>query len=228
VVHDVCLQNLDVTFALDRAGIVGADGATHQGFYDIAYLRSLPNVIVMAPKDENELQHMLRTAVEYPGPAAVRFPRGAGFGVPLDPEIKAVPIGEGELLRDGDDVAVLAIGTLAHVALEAASELAARKISAAVLNARFVKPLDRERIVALARRCRALVTVEEHSCMGGFGGAVLELLAAEGICIPTRCLGVPDRIVEHADPAALHAEFGLDADGIARAATELLAEHPSR
>jgi len=228
VVHDVCLQNLDVTFALDRAGIVGADGATHQGFYDIGFLRSLPNVIVMAPKDENELQHMLRTAVEYPGPAALRFPRGAGFGVPLDPEIKAVPVGEAELLRDGDDVAVVAIGTLAHVALEAASELAAQNVSAAVLNARFAKPLDRERILALARRCRALVTVEEHCGVGGFGAAVLELLAEEGILIPTRCLGIPDRIVEHADPAALLAEFGLDADGIARAAADLLAEHPSR
>jgi 1-deoxy-D-xylulose-5-phosphate synthase len=228
VVHDVCLQNLDVTFALDRAGLVGADGATHQGFYDIAYLRSLPNVIVMAPKDENELQHMLRTAVEYPGPAAVRFPRGAGFGVPLDPEIKAVPVGEAELLRDGDDVAVLAIGTLAHVALEAAADLAAQGISTAVLNARFAKPLDRTRIVALAKRCRALVTVEEHSAMGGFGTAVLELLAEDGVQIPMRCIGIPDRIVEHANPTALRAEFGLDADGIATAVTELLAEHPSR
>jgi len=228
VVHDVCLQNLDVTFALDRAGIVGADGATHQGFYDIAYLRSLPNVILMAPKDENELQHMLRTAVEYPGPAAVRFPRGEGFGVPLDPEIKSVPIGEAELLRDGDDVAVVAIGTLAHAALDAATELSAQGISAAVMNARFAKPLDRDRIVALASRCRVLVTVEEHSALGGFGAAVLELLAEADVQIPTRCLAIPDRIVEHADPGALRAEFQLDADGIARVAAALLAEHPAR
>jgi len=228
VVHDVCLQNLDVTFALDRAGIVGADGATHQGFYDIAYLRSLPNVILMAPKDENELQHMLRTAVEHPGPAAVRFPRGAGEGVPLDPEIKCVPVGEAELLRDGDDVALVAIGTLAHAALEAATELSSQGISAAVLNARFVKPLDRERILALARRCRALVTVEEHSVVGGFGAAVLELLAETRVRIPTRCLGIPDRIVEHADPSALRSELALDADGIARAAAALLAADPHR
>jgi 1-deoxy-D-xylulose-5-phosphate synthase len=228
VVHDVCLQDLDVTFALDRAGIVGADGATHQGFYDFAYFRPLPNVIMMAPKDENELQHMLRTAVEYPGPAAVRFPRGTGIGVPLDPELKALPVGEAELLCDGDDAAVVAIGTMAHEALEAASELGARGISTAVLNARFVKPLDRERITALARRCRALVTVEEHAGQGGFGAAVLELLVDAGIQVPTRCLAIPDRIVEHGDRGVICAELGLDAAGIARAVTDLLAEHPSR
>jgi 1-deoxy-D-xylulose-5-phosphate synthase len=226
VVHDVCLQNLDVTFALDRAGIVGADGATHQGFYDFAYLRTVPNVVVMAPKDENELQHMLRAAVEYPGPAAVRFPRGTGVGVPLDPKIKAVPIGEAEILCDGDDAAVIAIGTMAHEALEAASELTAEGTSTAVLNARFVEPLDRERIVALARRCRVLVTVEEHSGQGGFGAVVLEALADAGVQVPTRCLAMPDRIVEHGDSAAIRAELGLDAAGIARAVADLLAEHP--
>jgi 1-deoxy-D-xylulose-5-phosphate synthase len=228
VVHDVCLQNLDVTFALDRAGIVGADGATHQGFYDFSYFRPLPNVIMMAPKDENELQHMLRTALEYPGPAVVRFPRGTGIGVPLDPELKALPVGEAELLRDGDDAAVIAIGTMAHEALEAASELNARGISTAVLNARFVKPLDRERIVALARRCRALVTVEEHAGLGGFGAAVLEVLADAGIQVPTHRLAIPDRIVEHGDRDVICAELGLDAAGIARAVVDLLAEHPSR
>jgi 1-deoxy-D-xylulose-5-phosphate synthase len=228
VVHDVCLQNLDVTFALDRAGIVGADGATHQGLYDFSYFRPLPNVVMMAPKDENELQHMLRTALEYPGPAAVRFPRGTGSGVPLDPELKALPIGEAELLCDGDDAAVLAIGTMAHEALEAASELNARGISTAVLNARFVKPLDRQRIIALARRCRALVTVEEHTGLGGFGAAVLEILAEAGVRVPTRCLAIPDRLVEHGDRDVICAELGLDAAGIARAVALLLAEHPSR
>jgi len=227
VVHDVCLQNLDVTFALDRAGIVGADGATHQGFFDIAYLRALPNVIVMAPKDENELQHMLKTAVEHPGPAAVRFPRGAGFGVPLDPELKAVPIGESELLRDGDDALLIAIGTMAHEALEAASELGAQGIRVAVLNARFVKPLDAERIVALAKRCRVLVTVEEASGPGGFGAAVLEALSEADVQIPTRCIAIPDRVIEHGDSAAIRADLGLDAAGIARTVGALLAEHPS-
>ncbi len=192
IVHDVCLQNLDVTLAMDRAGIVGADGATHQGMYDIAYLRHLPNIICMAPKDENELQQMLRTAIEYDGPAAVRYPRGAGFGVPLDPELKAIPIGESELLRDGDDALIVAYGTLVHPALEAAAELSAEGISAAVLNARFAKPLDRDRILSLASRCRALLTVEEHSGMGGFGSAVLEALSAAGVVVSSRCLAVPD------------------------------------
>jgi len=224
VVHDVCLQNLDVTFVLDRAGIVGADGATHQGLFDFTYLRALPNMVVMAPKDENELQHMLRTAVEHDGPAALRFPRGNGMGVPLDPEIKALPLGVAELLRDGEDVAVVAIGSLVHAALEAATALAAEGVSVALLNARFVKPLDTARITALARRCRALITVEEHSGMGGFGGAVLESLAEAGILLPTRCLAVPDRFVEHGDTKALHAALGLDAAGIERAVLALLEE----
>ena len=224
VVHDVCLQNLDVTFALDRAGVVGADGATHQGLYDLAYLRALPNMVVMAPKDENELRHMLVTAVTHPGPAAVRFPRGAGVGVPLDPELKALPLGRAELLRDGDDAAILALGSMVHPALEAAAELAADGLSVAVLNARFVKPLDAERILDLARRCGVLVTVEEHAALGGFGAAVLEAVAASGLELSVRCLGVPDRLVEHGDPAEILAGLGLDAPGIARAVREALAD----
>ncbi len=221
VVHDVCLQNLDVTFALDRAGVVGADGATHQGLYDIAFLRALPNLIVMAPKDENELQHMLRTAVEYPGPAALRYPRGNGFGVPLDLEIKGLQIGESELLRDGDQVLIVALGTLVHAALEAAAELHAEGVSAAVVNARFAKPLDVGRIVALARRCHAVVTVEEHGVCGGFGSAVMEALCEAGVVVPVRALAVPDRFLEQGNPAAqLHA-LGLDSAGIAAAARAL-------
>jgi len=222
VVHDVCVQNLDVTFAMDRAGLVGADGATHQGLYDLAYLRALPNIVVMAPKDENELRHMLRTAVEYPGPAAIRYPRGAGVGVPLDPDVKPIPIGQAELLRDGDDALIVAYGTRVHPALEAAAELAAEGIHAAVLNARFAKPLDRERIGALAARCRAVVTVEEHAGMGGFGSGVLELLAELGHAGRVRCLAVPDLLVEHGDPDRQQAAFGLDAPGIARAVRELV------
>ena len=202
---------------MDRAGIVGADGATHQGVYDIAYLRHLPKIICMAPKDENELQQMLCTAVEYDGPAAVRYPRGAGFGVPLDPELKAIPIGESELLRDGDDVLILAYGTLVHPALEAAAELAAEGISAAVLNARFAKPLDRDRILSLASRCRALLTVEEHSGMGGFGSAVLEVLSAAGVVVHSRCLAVPDSVIDHGDTEGIRHHLRLDAEGIVRA-----------
>jgi len=223
VVHDVCLQNLDVTFALDRAGLVGADGATHQGLYDIAFLRTLPNLVVMAPKDENELQHMLRTAVEYPGPAALRYPRGNGFGVPLDPDVKSLRIGESELLRDGDQVLIVALGTLAHAALEAAVELGAEGVSAAVVNARFAKPLDVDRIVPLAKRCRAILTVEEHSACGGFGSAVMEALAEAGVVVPVRALAVPDRFIEHGNPAQQLCELGLDAPGIAAAARALAA-----
>jgi len=223
VVHDVCLQNLDVTFALDRAGLVGADGATHQGLYDFAYLRTLPNAVVMAPKDENELQHMLATAVEHPGPAAIRFPRGAGLGVPLDPEIKKIPLGESELLRDGDDAAILAVGSTVHPALEAASELAAEGVSCTVVNARFVKPLDRDRVVALARRCGGLVTVEEHGAMGGFGSAVLELLANEDLQTPIRVLGVPDQLIEHGETTDT---VGLAPSDIKSAVLELHRGHP--
>jgi 1-deoxy-D-xylulose-5-phosphate synthase len=207
---------------MDRAGLVGADGATHQGLYDIAYLRTLPNLVLMAPKDENELQHMLCTAVAYPGPAAVRYPRGAGLGVPLDPDPKPVPIGQAELLRDGDDALIVAYGTRVHPALEAAAELSAEGISAAVLNARFAKPLDRERIGALAQRCGAVLTVEEHAGMGGFGGAVLELLAELGHQGPAHCLAVPDQLVEHGDPDQQTHAFGLDAEGIVRAVRRLL------
>ena len=220
VVHDVCLQNLDVTFALDRAGLVGADGATHQGLFDFGYFRMLPNAVVMAPKDENELQHLLATAIEYPGPAAIRFPRGAGIGTSLDPDIKQIQLGESELLRDGDDAVVLAIGNTVHPALEAAGELAAEGVSCAIVNARFVKPLDRDRIVDLARRCRVLVTVEEHNVQGGFGSAVLELLAQEGISIPVRLLGVPDKLIEHGESAA---SVGVGPSQIQAAVVSLLA-----
>jgi 1-deoxy-D-xylulose-5-phosphate synthase len=162
-------------------------------------MRSLPNAVVMAPKDENELQHLLATAIQYPGPAAIRFPRGAGLGISLDPDVKPIPMGEAELLRDGSDAAILSIGATTHPALEAAAELASDGISCAVLNARFVKPLDRERILDLAQRCTVLVTVEEHSAKGGFGSAVLELLAAEGIRKPVRTLGIPDELIEHGE-----------------------------
>ena len=179
--------------------LVGADGATHQGLYDLAYLRALPNMLVMAPKDENELRHMLRTAVEHPGPAAIRYPRGQGLGVPLDPEIKSLPIGRAELLRDGDDAAIVALGTRVHPALEASAALAARGIHASVLNARFVAPLDATAISELARRSRVLVTVEEHMGQAGFG-----------------------QRLEHGDPDTYLAAFGLDAAGIEAAVAALL------
>ncbi|MFQ5697824.1 MAG: 1-deoxy-D-xylulose-5-phosphate synthase [Myxococcota bacterium] len=224
VVHDVCVQNLDVTFVLDRAGVVGADGATHQGLYDLAYLRALPHMIVMAPRDDNELRQMLRTAIEFPGPAAIRIPRGAADGVPLEEEIKTIKIGEAELLRDGGDVGLIALGSRVRPSLEAAEVLSAEGIRAAVLNARFAKPLDERRIVELARRCRGLVTIEEHSGFAGFGEAVLGVLARHDVRVPVRVLGVPDRLVEHGPPDEILTEMGLESEGIARAARELAAE----
>jgi len=222
IVHDVCVQNLDVTFALDRAGLVGADGATHQGLYDFSYLRALPNMVVMAPKDENELRRMLCTALVHPGPAALRFPRGTGLGVPIDEEIRPLPIGEGELLRNGADVALVAVGRGVAIALDAARILDEEGIDVAVLNARFVKPLDAEQICDLAGRVRALVTIEEHASAGGFGEAVVGLLSRHELHTPARILAVPDRVVEHGDPAALLASFGLDAEGVAGSARVLL------
>ena len=222
IVHDVCVQDLDVTFVLDRAGLVGADGATHQGLYDYAYLRTLPNMIVMAPRDENELRQMLRTAIEHPGPAALRFPRGAATGVPITAEIKPIKLGEAELLRTGDDLGIVAIGACVSRALEAAENLRADGIESAVLDARFAKPLDEARILDLATSCAALLVVEEHSGQGGFGDAVLALLARGGVGRPVRALAVPDRVVEHGSPAQVLAELGLDAPGIERAARELL------
>jgi 1-deoxy-D-xylulose-5-phosphate synthase len=223
VVHDVCVQNLDVTFVLDRAGIVGADGATHQGLYDLAYLRTLPNMVVMAPRDENELRAMLRTAIEHPGPAALRFPRGDAPGVPIQEEIKTIGIGEAELLRDGSDVALIALGSMVGPALAAAERLAEAGIRAAVLDARFAKPLDTRKLVELARRCRALVTVCEHAAQAGFGEAVLHALAGAGVPVRARVLGVADRVIEHGSPGEILSELGLDAAGIAEAARRLLA-----
>ena len=222
IVHDICVQGLDVTFALDRAGIVGADGATHQGLYDLAYLRALPNMIIMAPRDENELRQMLKTAIEYPGPAALRFPRGSATGVPIEKEIKTLKIGEAELLRDGADLGIVALGAAVQRSLDAADALRERGVEAAVLNARFAKPLDQRRLLDLARRCAALLVVEEHSAIGGFGEAVLALWAEQGVAKPMRALGARDEVIEHGSPAEVLAELGLDAGGIERAALELL------
>jgi len=227
VLHDVCLQNLDVTFALDRGGLVGADGATHQGLFDYSYLRSMPNMAVMAPKDENEFQHLLRTAIEHDGPAAIRYPRGAGQGVALDAEIDAIPLGESELLCEGQDVLVIAIGSTVYPALRAAEALAEEGISVAVLNARFVAPLDTARIVPLAIRCGAVLTVEEHTARGGFGSAVLEALAAADVVVPTRLLGIPECVVEHGNPAVQLQRFGLDAVGISDNIRKLCARRGS-
>ena len=225
IVHNVCLQNLPVVFALDRAGLVGADGPTHHGAYDIACLRHIPNIVVMAPKDENELQQMLKTAVEYEGPIALRYPRGSGVGVTLDEEIESLTIGQGELLREGDDLLIIALGNRVHPALEAAEQLAEADVSATVINARFVKPLDENLLVNYAQRIGNVITVEDGAIIGGFGGAVLELFAKRGILcdVKIRSLGIPDQFVEHGPPELLHKLCGYDAEAIAKIALELVA-----
>ncbi len=215
VVHDLCLQNLPVTLALDRAGLVGEDGPTHHGVFDLAYLRHLPNMIVMSPKDENELQHMIKTAVEHPGPSAVRYPRGTGCGVPMDQELKSLEIGRAELVKDGSDAAIIAIGSMVCSSIEAAKRLAEEGFSVAVVNARFVKPLDSAMIAALAKKTGRIVTAEEHALQGGFGSAVLECLeAGKLIGVKTLRIGLPDQFIEHGTQKELRHKYGLDADGI--------------
>ena len=216
VMHDVCLQNLPVVFALDRAGVVGNDGPTHHGVFDLSYLRHLPNMTLMAPKDENELQHMLKTALTHTGPVVVRYPRGNGYGVPLEQELKALELGKGEVLCEGQHGAVLALGTMVVPALEAARQLATEGIELTVVNARFVKPLDSELMLALARRFGRLVTVEENVLQGGFGTAVLELLEEEGLSnVSVKRLGYPDEYIIQGEQHELRQQHGLDRDGIA-------------
>jgi 1-deoxy-D-xylulose-5-phosphate synthase len=216
VVHDVCIQNLNVKFCLDRGGIAGGDGPTHHGLLDIAYLRGVPNIVLMAPKDEGEMRDMLFTMVEHKGPAAMRYPRGNGIGIPLDLVPQQLEIGKAELLRDGGEVAIVAYGSMVHPSLQAAENLSKDGIETTVVNARFVKPLDSGLLLALARTKRLIVTVEEAYLAGGFGAAVLELLEENGLQDKVRVvrMGVPDRIVTHGDPKLLLAKYGLDADGI--------------
>jgi 1-deoxy-D-xylulose-5-phosphate synthase len=224
VLHDVCIQNLPVIFALDRAGLVGSDGPTHHGVFDLAYLRSIPNMVVMAPKDENELQSMVKTALVYEGgPIAFRYPRGTGVGVKMSLELQPLPIGKSEIVREGEDVLVIAIGNRVYPALEAAQTLADSGISAVVLNARFVKPLDTDTILPLAESIGKVITVEDGVVMGGFGSAVLEALAAADIAdVQVTNLGIPDEFIEHGDVQHLYALCQCDANGIVRAAKAMV------
>ena len=216
LVHDVCIQNLNVKFCLDRGGIAGGDGPTHHGLLDIAYLRSVPNIVVMAPKDEGEMRDMMLTMLEHNGPAAMRYPRGNGVGADIEREPQLVEIGKGEILRDGGEVAIIAYGSMVHPSLQAAENLAKDGIETTVVNARFVKPLDSSLLLALARTKRLLITVEEAYLAGGFGSAILELLEENGLQDKVRVvrMGIPDRLVTHGDPKLLLAKYGLDADGI--------------
>jgi 1-deoxy-D-xylulose-5-phosphate synthase len=221
IVHDVALQKLPVTLALDRAGVVGEDGPTHHGVFDLSFLRHVPGLVIMAPKDLSELAAMLRTGLELGAPAAIRYPRGEGTDPP-NGEQEAIPVGRSELLRSGDAVAIIALGTMVAPARVAAERLAEHGIDTAVLNARFVKPLDEEAICGLAETCGRLVTVEENAVVGGFGSAVMELLDRRRICVPVLPLGIPDRFVEHGPREELLADLGLEPETMAAAVAEFV------
>ncbi len=228
VIHDVCLMHAPVTFAMDRGGIVGADGPTHNGLYDIAFLAAAPGIVVMAPKDENELRHMLYTAVNSDVPAALRYPRGNGIGVALDREFRKLEIGKGEIVREGSDIAILAYGSMVYPCLEAAERLKSLGIHSTVVNARFAKPLDEELICVLAAEKQFLVTAEEATEAGGFGSLVASLLQDRKIPTSILRIAVPDRIIPHGAPNLLHAKYGLDVDGIVERIRNFANECPVR
>jgi 1-deoxy-D-xylulose-5-phosphate synthase len=226
VLHDVCLQGLPVVFALDRAGLVGDDGATHHGVFDLSYLREMPNLVIAAPKDEAELARLLRTALVHRGPMALRYPRGAGIGVAVPEDPEPLPIGSWETLRPGDDLAILAVGSCVGPALEAARELESEGWHVGVVNARFVKPLDTALLARTAAASALLLTAEENVLAGGFGAAVLEHLSAHGPAgVRVELAGIPDEFVEHGTQAALRARYGLDSAGLASKARNMLEEH---
>ena len=223
IIHDVCIQELPMVFAVDRGGIVGDDGKTHQGIFDLSYLSLIPNMIVAAPKDENELQHMLYTAVKSDKIMAVRYPRSHGLGVPMDTEFKILPIGKGEILRQGNDVAILAIGSMVAPALEAAQNLALQGVEATVVNARFVKPVDAELVIELATRIKRIITVEENTLSGGFGNYVNDAIRQADLSdVIIRNVGLPDVFIEHGGQDFLRSKYGLDAMGIIKKVFEII------
>ena len=215
IIHDVCIENLPVIFAIDRGGVVGEDGPTHHGQFDLSYLRALPNMVVMTPKDENELCRMIVTALGHDGPIAVRYPRGIALGVDIDQDLESIPIGQGEVLQHGDDILILAIGRMVNEAMEAHRRLEDLGIHATVVNCRFIKPLDTELLANLARAIPCILTVEENALQGGFGSAVLEMLSEHDIRpVHFKRIGLPDLFIEHGHPSALRRKYGLDATGI--------------
>jgi 1-deoxy-D-xylulose-5-phosphate synthase len=225
VIHDVCLQKLPVVLALDRGGFVGSDGPTHHGLFDYSYLRSIPNIVVMAPKDENELQHMLKTAVDCGGPVSIRYPRGRGVGVSVDDVPVSLAIGKGEIVYDTENanLAIVAIGSTVYPAVAAAAKLKAEGINAKVINARFVKPLDEGLLCDTAGSIKRIITVEENVLMGGFGSAVLELFEEKGIHdVTIKRLGIKDKFAEHATQKELRRMYGIDEEGIIEAARSVM------
>ncbi len=227
IIHDVCIERLPVIFAIDRGGLVGEDGPTHHGQFDLSYLRALPNLVVMAPKDENELRRMMVTALQHDGPTAIRYPRGVALGVALDPDPEPIAIGDIEVLTQGSDLLILAIGSMVQQSLEAGDLLEQDGIHTTVANCRFAKPLNGDMLVSLARKFTYVLTVEENALCGGFGSAVLEILAESGLApLQIKRIGIPDRFVEHGPVSKLHEIYGLNARGIARTAKRLLEHLP--
>jgi 1-deoxy-D-xylulose-5-phosphate synthase len=228
IVHDVCLQNLPVVFCMDRGGLSSDDGPTHHGLFDISYLRSLPNIVHMVPKDEDELADMMFTAMLHPGPVAIRYPRGAGPGVPVKAQPRALEIGVAELVRDGNDVAIFGLGAMLPEALRLAEMLEREGFSAAVVNPRFAKPIDRVTVAESARRCGLLVTLEDHVLAGGFGSAVLEALSEMEFDVPVVRVGWPDQFIEHGKLEELHEKYGLTAEAALEKARPYLVAMESR
>jgi len=223
IIEDVCLQQLPVVFAIDRSGIVGADGPTHHGSFDMSYLRHIPNMVIMSPKDENELRQMLFSAYRYGMTVAVRYPRGEAVGVPLEDDFVEIPLGNWELLRTGSDIALIGCGPVVYACLQAAVELEVEGgVSCAVVNGRFTKPMDSRMLFDLARRIGRIATFEENSAIGGFGSGVMELLSEEGITVPVKRVGLPDRFLSHASQKVLRQEVGLDKDGIKKTVKQWL------
>jgi 1-deoxy-D-xylulose-5-phosphate synthase len=228
IIHDVCMQNLPVVFAIDRGGIVGEDGKTHQGSFDLSYLSFIPNMVLAAPRDENELQHLLYTAVRAGRPFAIRYPRGRGLGVPLDKELQLLPIGKWETLRSGNDAVIFSTGVSVSYALAAAERLSKIGIECTVVNSRFIKPLDSEMILYLAGKHSRFITVEENVVSGGFGSAVVSLLKSVKPDARIECIGIPDEFVVHGSQKVLRAKYKLDADGIVQRVVSAFPELSAR
>ncbi len=222
VLHDVCLQDLHVVMALDRAGLVGQDGATHHGLFDISYLRHIPNIVLMAPKDEDELRHLLYTAINMAGPVAIRYPRGVGYGVDTSRSLTKLSLGSAELIHEGRDLNILATGSMVYPAIEASDRLKNEGFDVGVVNCRFIKPLDEELITRLASDHGILLAVEENALSGGFGSAVMELLEEKDVVCEVKRIGVPDKFIEHGSQQELRSMLGLDVDGIEKKAREIL------
>ncbi|NTW05855.1 MAG: 1-deoxy-D-xylulose-5-phosphate synthase, partial [Peptococcaceae bacterium] len=223
IIHDLCLQNLPVTLLLDRSGLVGDDGPTHHGLFDMAFLGQIPNMVIMAPKDENELQHMINTAVKLESPVAVRYPRGAGVGCGIDDRLLCLPFGKSQIIREGTDLAIFAVGAMVKLAETAAQQLLKQHISAAVINVRYVKPIDRDMVIRYGKKTGNLITLEEGILEGGFGSRLLSIINDSGLeDVEVKTMGIPDQFVEHGNRDILLLQYGLTVESIINNALELM------